>query len=158
MCSLAHVLASPRKASRQSRPRSLRVPPLTLRLVTWQRMSFSEPLVCSAISGRSSAISSSALLACRRTSNRSSMANPVRRMKMRSKRAQLRTAARGRIGAIGLEVAIEPPDQPADVGLRALMQVGERVQLVHQAFGMDPAQGVAPDVELPGIVADDDRL
>src|SRR3954469_17915132 len=38
-----------------------RVPPLTLRLVTWQRMSFSEPLVCSAISGRLSAISSSAL-------------------------------------------------------------------------------------------------
>ena len=44
--SLAQVLASPRKASRQSRPASLRVPPLILRLVTWQRMSFSEPLVC----------------------------------------------------------------------------------------------------------------
>ena len=35
----------------------------TLRLVTWQRMSFSEPLVCSGISGRSSTLSSSALLA-----------------------------------------------------------------------------------------------
>src|SRR6266567_2546543 len=45
MPSLAQVLARPRKASRQSRPTSLRVPPLTLRLVTWQRMSFSDPLV-----------------------------------------------------------------------------------------------------------------
>ena len=33
--------------SRQSRPPSLRVPALTLRRVTWQRISFSEPLVCS---------------------------------------------------------------------------------------------------------------
>src|SRR5271154_1777257 len=54
MPSLAQVLARARKASRQSRPRSLRVPPETLRLVTWQRMSFSEPLVCNGISGRSS--------------------------------------------------------------------------------------------------------
>src|ERR1700676_1557571 len=53
MPSLAQVLARPRKASRQSRPGSLRVPPLSLRLVTWQRMSFSEPLVWSGISGRS---------------------------------------------------------------------------------------------------------
>ena len=43
MPSFLQVLASPRKASRQSRPMSLRVPPLTWRLVTWQRMSFSEP-------------------------------------------------------------------------------------------------------------------
>ena len=51
MLSFPQVLASPRKASRQSRPVSLWVPPLTCRLVTWQRMSFSEPLVCSGISG-----------------------------------------------------------------------------------------------------------
>src|SRR5947209_20612023 len=37
-------LARPRKASRQSRPASLPVPPLILRLVTWLRMSFSDPL------------------------------------------------------------------------------------------------------------------
>lgn len=41
MPSFLQVLASPRKASRQSRPVSLWVPPLTWRLVTWQRMSFS---------------------------------------------------------------------------------------------------------------------
>jgi hypothetical protein len=43
--SLLQVLASERKASRQSRPVSLRVPPLILRRMTWQRMSFSDPLV-----------------------------------------------------------------------------------------------------------------
>jgi hypothetical protein len=47
--SLAQVLARARKASRQSR-RRLRVPPETLRLVTWRRMSFSESLVCNGIS------------------------------------------------------------------------------------------------------------
>src|SRR5271166_4393911 len=62
MPSLAQVLIRPRKASRQSRPASLRVPPLILRLVTWQRMSFSEPLVLSGISGRSSTLSKFALV------------------------------------------------------------------------------------------------
>src|ERR1700688_4619348 len=51
MPSFAQVLLRPRKASRQSRPVSLLVPPLTFRLVTWQRTSFSDPLVCSGISG-----------------------------------------------------------------------------------------------------------
>ena len=46
---LCLVLVRPRKASRQSRPVSLLVPALTLRLVTWQRMSFSDPLVWSGI-------------------------------------------------------------------------------------------------------------
>jgi hypothetical protein len=53
MPSLSQVLARLRKASRQSRPTSLRVPALILRRVTWHRMSFSEPLVCSGVSGRS---------------------------------------------------------------------------------------------------------
>ena len=61
MLNFAQVFARPKKASRQSRPRSLRVPPLTLRRVTWARISFSDPLVWSGISGRSSTISSSAL-------------------------------------------------------------------------------------------------
>jgi hypothetical protein len=33
------------------------------------------------------------------------------------------------------------------------MQLGERVQLVHQTLGMNPAQGVPADIELAGIVA-----
>ena len=53
-------LGQPRKASRQSRPASLCVPLLIFRLVTQARMSFSEPLVWSRISGRSSTRSSSA--------------------------------------------------------------------------------------------------
>jgi hypothetical protein len=62
MPSFAQVLLRPRKASRQSRPISLLVPPLTFRLVTWQRTSFSEPLVCSGITDRSSTMSNSRLL------------------------------------------------------------------------------------------------
>src|SRR5882757_568836 len=88
MPSLAQVFLRPRKASRQSRPTSLRVPPLTLRLVTWQRMSFSDPLVCRGISGRSSTMSSSRLLAWSRLSRRSRVTKPVRRVKMRSNRAR----------------------------------------------------------------------
>jgi hypothetical protein len=53
MPSLSQVLARLRKASRQSRPTSLRVPVLILRRVTWHWMSFSKPLVCSGVSGRS---------------------------------------------------------------------------------------------------------
>lgn len=66
---------------------------------------------------------------------------------------QLRPAAGCGIGAIGLEVAVEPPDEPADMALRGLVQVGERVQLMHQAFGVDPAQGVPADIKLAGIIA-----
>ena len=74
------------------------VPPLTLRRVTWARMSFSDPLVCSGISGRSSTRSSSGLLACKRSSSRSRTTKPVRRRKMRSKRARS-SARRRRLGS-----------------------------------------------------------
>ena len=49
------------------------VPPEILRLVTWARMSFSEPLVCSGISGRSSTRRSSALRSRSRARRRSSV-------------------------------------------------------------------------------------
>src|SRR3954466_5420478 len=75
-----HVLPRPRTPSRQSGPTSLRVPPLTFRLVTTPRTSFSEPLVWSGISGRSSTFSNSALLACRRLSSRSRVTKPVWRV------------------------------------------------------------------------------
>ncbi len=42
--------------------------------------------------------------------------------------------------------------------LRAALLVGEGLQLVHQALGMDPAQGMLADVELPGVVAEDNRV
>jgi hypothetical protein len=38
--------------------------------------------------------------------------------------------------------------------LRGTLPVGEGVELVDQAFGMDPTQGVTADRELAGIVAD----
>ena len=38
------------------------------------------------------------------------------------------------------------------------MPVGEGVPLVPQAFGVHPAQSVPRDLELAGIIADDDRL
>ena len=63
-----------------------------------------------------------------------------------------------RITAVGLEVAVEPPDQRARMLLRDTLPVGEGVELVDQAFGMDPTQGVAADRELAGIVADQDGI
>src|SRR3954466_5445728 len=87
-----------KNTSRQSRPMSLRVPPLTLRRVTWARMSFSDPLVCSGISGRSSTRRSSGLLACNRASSRSRTTKPVRRPNRRSNRARS-SARRRRVGS-----------------------------------------------------------
>jgi hypothetical protein len=151
---LAHVLASPRKASRQSRPGSLRVPALTLRRVTWQRMSFSEPLVCSGISGGSSTTSNSASLACRRFSNRSSVTKPVGTAGEDATEAgaQPETAAFAWVGPVNLQIGIEVPDQFAHALLSRTRQIGEGVQLVHQPFRMDPAQSMPADGELPGIV------
>jgi hypothetical protein len=47
-------------------------------------MSFSDPLVCNGISGRSSTINNSGLLALSRMSRRSRVTKPVMRVKMRS--------------------------------------------------------------------------
>ena len=73
-------------------------------------------------------------------------------------RPQLAAPAWRRLEPVGLQVGIEPPDQPADMLLGGALLVGERLQLVHQALGVDPAQRVLADVELPGVVADHDRL
>ena len=108
------VLARPGKASRQPRPRLLRVAALVLRRVTRPRTPFSDPLACSGISGRSSATSGSALLACRRLGDRSNVAKPVRRRKMRSKRA--RNASRRR--SPGLARQAFRPAQKAQISRR----------------------------------------
>jgi len=156
MPSFAQVLLRPRKASRQSRPGSLRVPPLTLRLVTWQRTSFSDPLVCSGISGRSSTMSNSRLLAWSRASRRLRVTKPVLRVKMRSNRGPQGGPARlGRMLAIGFEIAIEPPDQCTGSALGQALLIGKGVELVNQALGMNPAQGMLTDIELTGVITDD---
>src|ERR1700694_4878550 len=59
---------------------------------------------------------------------------------------------------IGFEIAIEPPDQPPDAVLSSALLIGEGVELVNQALGMDPAQAVLADIELTGVVADDDGV
>jgi hypothetical protein len=93
-------------------------------------MSFSGPLVCSAISGRSRTIDNSGLLASSRTSRRQSVTKPVLRLKMRSNRALQRSLALFRGGAaIGLEIAVEVPYRPANGGLGDAVVVGKGVEL-----------------------------
>src|SRR5215207_9151283 len=45
----------------------------------------------------------------------------------------------GRMKAIGLEIAVEPPDQFTGSALCVTLLVGKGVELVDQALGMDPA-------------------
>src|SRR5712691_8521792 len=71
--------------------------------------------------------------------------------------AQRRLAPRRWVGLVGLEVAIEPPDEAAHALLRGALEVGEGVELVDEALGMHPAQAMLPDVELSGVVADNRR-
>jgi hypothetical protein len=59
---------------------------------------------------------------------------------------------------VGLQVGVEPPDQPADMLLGDMLLVSERLQFVHQALGVDPTESVLADVELPRVVADHHRL
>ena len=60
--------------------------------------------------------------------------------------------------AIGFEIAIEPPDQRARSALSLALFIREGVELVNEALGMDPAQAMRADVELPGVIADDDGV
>ena len=116
-------------------------------------MSFSEPLVWSGISGRSSTISNSALLVCSRANRRSSVAKPVRRRKIRSNLARNATDRRlAGFEPVSLEAGVEVPDQTADPFLRGTMAIVERVQLMHQPFRVNPAQRVPADLELAGVV------
>ena len=39
--------------------------------------------------------------------------------------------------------------------MHGALGVGERIELVNQAFGVDPAQAMRADIELAGVVADD---
>src|SRR5450755_3849335 len=59
---------------------------------------------------------------------------------------------------VGLQVGIEPPDQPPDMLLGDTLLVSERLQFVHQALRVDPTESVLADVELPRVVTDHHRL
>src|SRR6266851_6683716 len=67
-------------------------------------------------------------------------------------------ALRGGMPAIGFEIAIEPPDQCPDVTLGDALLMREGVELVNEPLGMDPAQAVLADIELTGIITDDDGV
>ena len=81
--------------------------------VTKVRMSFSEALVLSGISGRSSTRRSSSLLRCCRLSSLSRVAKPVlTRLKIRSKRSWACSALGGEL--VVFQGAIEPPGFAGD--------------------------------------------
>src|SRR6516225_3300504 len=60
--------------------------------------------------------------------------------------------------AIGLERAIEPPDRRTDAALGGALLICEGVELVNEALGMNPAQAMLANIELTGVVADDDSV
>ena len=144
--------------SRASRPFSLTVPPEIFRFVTKARMSFSEALVWSGISGRSRTRSS-------RPRGAADVAAGCRARRSRFWRAEDALEARaqdfGSLGArselVFLQPAIEPPDHPPrDLDGLALNLVGGD-QLVDEPFGVDPALRVHADAELAGVVGNDDE-
>src|ERR1700691_3555138 len=73
-------------------------------------------------------------------------------------RRQDRLALRRGMAAPGLQIGVEEPDQAADASLRGALSVGERIEFVNQPFVMDPAQAVLTNVELAGVVADNNRV
>jgi hypothetical protein len=59
---------------------------------------------------------------------------------------------------IGLEIAVEAPNQAADVALGFAVLIGEGIKLVNEPFGMDPTKPVLTDVELAGVITDDNGI
>src|SRR5207253_6204273 len=70
-------------------------------------------------------------------------------------RPQCGLALFGGSATIGLEITVEVPDQLANGGLGGTVLVGEGIELVNQALGMNPAQAMLADIELTGVVAND---
>src|SRR4051794_23108395 len=69
-------------------------------------------------------------------------------------RPQFGPAAPGWLSPVGLEVAVKPADQRSQVLLCRALMIREGIELVHEALGVHPAQGMQADAELAGIVAD----
>src|SRR5271170_5616220 len=153
------VLARPSMASRAWRPFSLTVPPEILRLVTKARMSFSEAVVLSGISGLSSTRRSSSFApeqALRQTVERRIAGAALEdAIKLRTQEARL-LRARGEL--VGLQAPIEPPDHSLGDGDGVALFVVGGDELMDQALGVDPAQRMVADAELAGVVGDDDGL
>ena len=139
---MSQVLTSDRKASRQSRPISLRVPPLTLRLVTWHRMSFSEPLVCSGISGELAARRLGLLRLAPRTQSRRRR-SPSRRLQRRLLRVRRRV--RFHVAPVEREVSLARPP----IGHEAWLVSSRATRPPHRAFCLRSSRGT-PVVQLLG--------
>jgi hypothetical protein len=60
--------------------------------------------------------------------------------------------------AVVLEVGVQLPDQSADMRLGGPVGLAEGVRLMDQPLAVDPAQSVAADIELAGVVAQDHRV
>lgn len=67
--------------------------------------------------------------------------------------AQRDRSAPAGLEPVCLEAGVEVPDQAAHTLLSGAMLVGKRVELMHQAFRMHPAQRMPANVELPGVIA-----
>ncbi len=126
-------------------------------------MSSSEPLVCfaaqlwSGMSGRSSTVSNSALLACSRASIQRGEAGAAEEDAVEAPAQRERLALAG-FEPASLEAGVEVPDQVANLILRGTMAVVERIQLMRQPFRMNPAQRVPADIELTRVVAQHDGV
>ena len=70
--------------------------------------------------------------------------------------AELGAPSLARALAVGLEVGIEPPEPCADALLLAAPLLGEAIERVDQPLGVDPAERMMADIELAGIVGEDD--
>src|SRR5262249_5630960 len=68
---------------------------------------------------------------------------------------QDRLASLGRTATVGLQSAVVLPDQLSDVALGRAVFVGEGIELVNEAFRVNPAQGVQADMELTCVIAND---
>ena len=108
-------------------------------------MSRSEPLVCSGISGLFQDGEQFGLIGvqpqqqaieCGKTSAATEDAIEAG--------AHLGAASDCRRRAIGLQIGIEPPDEPADALLCVAVQLGEGVELMHQSLCVDPHSACRP--------------
>ena len=78
--------------------------------------------------------------------------------------AQVKGSAGRGLALVAEEIAVQSPDQSPDFFLRPPVVVGYGRELVDQPLGnlfgtrMKPAQGMMSDIELAGIVAEDDAV
>ncbi len=139
------------QASRQARPRSLRVPPLIFRCLTCSRRSPSLPLVCSGPNTRSN----SALLRCRGWSAWFKVATDVWEVKISSKRKERALPLRAGLEFVAFAGGIGVPDLPTYCCDLCPLGFMERAEFGKGTRGGHPTQAMRQDIELARILPDD---